>query len=194
VRLTYTQVAAVSRTLHIYLTMLAFVLMMFFAVTGVILNHEDQFGVGDAKPVEVTGTVPVAFLREPDRLMVVERLRSAFRATGAVSTFDADSQTVRVELRGPGRHTAAEIDRATGKATVTIERKGVLMRLDDLHRGKDSGAAWSWVLDASAALLFLGSLTGILMWFALPRRRKLGVAALVASLVICAAIYLAFVP
>ena len=77
---------------------------------------------------------------------------------------------------------------------MTIERKGVLMRLDDLHRGKDSGAAWSWVLDASAALLFLGSLTGILMWFALPRRRKLGVAALVASLVICAAIYLAFVP
>lgn len=190
----YRGVMAVSRTIHVYLTMFALLLMLFFAVTGLLLNHEEWLGADTIKPVERAGDFPLALLSGPDKLMVVERLRADYGAVGAVTTFDVDPQTLRIEMKGPGRHTEAEIDRKSGKATITIERRGFFLRLDDLHRGKDSGAAWSWVLDASAVLLLVGSITGLLMWIGLPRRRRLGVVALLTSIVICLAIYLAFVP
>jgi hypothetical protein len=174
--------------------MFAFVMMMFFAVTGIVLDHEDWFAGGDVPSTEVQGELPVALLKEPDKLMVVEALRSRFGAAGAVTTFDVNDQELRIELRGPGRRTEAQIDRLTGKTTVSTDRRGLLIRLDDLHRGKDAGTAWRFVLDGSAVLLFLGALTGIMMWFALPRRRTLGVIALVASIVICGAVYVMFVP
>ena len=189
----FNKVVAFSRTVHIYLTMFAFLLMMFFAVTGVLLDHEDWLS-GATRSTETKGTLPAPLLAGPDKLMVVEALRSKFGAIGAVSTFDTDESTLHVELKGPGRHTEAEIDRKTGEVVVKIERRGFLVRLDDLHRGKDTGTAWRIVLDASAVLLFVGSLTGILMWFALPRRRMWGLAALISSTVILVAIYFLLVP
>jgi hypothetical protein len=50
------------------------------------------------------------------------------------------------------------------------------------------------VIDASAALWLLGALTGIVMWLALPRRRRFGMMALAASVVICGVISLVLVP
>jgi hypothetical protein len=191
---TYARVVAVARMLHIYLTMFAFLMMMFFAVTGLVLNHEDWFARSDVARREVHGVIPGAMLADPDRLMIVETLRARFGAVGAVTTFDVSADALHVELKGPGRQTDAEINRHTGEATVGIELKGMLVRLDDLHRGKDAGRAWSFVLDASAILLFLASLTGILMWFTLPKRRTLGMIALGAGVAVCLAIYAAWVP
>jgi hypothetical protein len=188
------RVARVARTLHIYLTMLAFLLMLFFAVTGFVLNHEDWFTQGSGSHRDVHGTIAVASLAGPDRLAVVEALRSSFGAIGAVSTFDVDTNSIHVEMKGPGRQVDAEINRQTGATDVSIELKGLAVRMDDLHRGKDSGKAWSVIIDASALLLLIGSLTGIIMWFTLPRRRKLGMISLVAGIAVCVAIYMVWVP
>ncbi|MEI6739435.1 MAG: PepSY-associated TM helix domain-containing protein [Gemmatimonadaceae bacterium] len=185
---TYARFAGVVRTVHIYLTMFAFLLMMFFALTGVVLNHEDWIA-GQTVRRDTTATLPLELMKGPDKLMIVEALRSRFGAIGAVTTFDDDPSSLHIELKGPGRHTEADIDRATGKLTLSVERRGLLMRLDDLHRGKDTGVPWRWLLDASAALLFLGSLSGILIWWALPRRRKWGVAALIGGTVAVFAFY-----
>lgn len=185
---------AVTRTIHIYLTMFALLLMLFFGLTGILLSHEDWLGADTIVPTESTGIIPVPLLTEPDRLMVVEHLRTAYGAVGGVSTFDVDSASLRIEMKGPGRRTEAEIDRVTGEATIRVERRGLFLRLDDLHRGKDAGLAWRWVLDLSAVLLIVGSITGLIMWFGLPRRRRWGVVALLTGIVFCLTIYLAFVP
>lgn len=186
---TYARFAGVVRTVHIYLTMSAFLLMMFFAITGLVLNHEDWIA-GQAVTRDTTATLPQTLLDGPDKLMIVERLRADFGAIGAVSTFDVDPASLHIELKGPGRHTEADVDRKSGKLTIKVERRGLLMRLDDLHRGKDTGMAWRWMLDVSAGLLFLGSLSGILIWWALPRRRKWGVAALIGGTVAVIVFYL----
>ncbi len=190
----FVRLARLARTLHIYLTMFAFLMMLFFAITGFVLNHEDWFAQWGSSHRDVHGTIAVASLTGPDRLQVVEALRSSFGAVGAVSTFDVDADSIHVEMKGPGRQMDAEIDRRTGATDVSVELKGLAVRLDDLHRGKDSGTAWSLVIDASALLLFLGSLTGIFMWFTLPRRRKLGMISLVAGIAACAVIYFVWVP
>jgi uncharacterized protein len=189
----FNKVVAFSRTIHIYVTVFACLLMMFFAVTGVLLDHEEWLN-GAMQLSETKGIIAPSLLAGPDKLMIVEELRAKYNAKGAVSTFDVEDDALRVELKGPGRHTEAEIDRKTGAMVVKLERRGFLVRLDDLHRGKDTGKAWRWVLDFSAVFLFVGALTGILMWFALPRRRAWGIAALISSTVILVAIYLLLVP
>lgn len=181
-----------TRTLHIYLTMFAFLMMMFFAVTGVLLNHEDL--LPGETTTEVTGTLPDSLLLEPDKLMIVERLRGDYGASGAVGTFDVSDDQLYVEFKGPGRSAEATIDRASGSFTLSQHRRGALVMLDDLHRGKDSGPAWRWVIDISGVLLFLASLSGIVMWVALPRRRKWGVVSLLVGTVLAVAIWLWMVP
>ena len=126
---TYARFAGVVRTVHIYLTMSAFLLMMFFAVTGVVLNHEDWIA-GQTVTRDTTATVPAALLAGPDKLMVVETLRNDFGAIGAVSTFDVDESSLHIELKGPGRHTEADVDRKSGKLTLK-DRKST--RLNSSH-------------------------------------------------------------
>ncbi len=181
-----------SRTLHIYLTMFAFVLMVFFGVTGLLLNHEDL--LPSESLVETTGSIAPNLLTEPDKLMVVEHLRSDYGAGGAVSSFDVNDNTLFVTLKGPGRTFEAEIDRASGTATIRDTRRGILVQLDDLHRGKDTGLPWRIVLDASSILLLLASVTGIVMWLALPKRRKGGLIALVVSIALLGGVYIWLVP
>ncbi|MBK7594485.1 MAG: PepSY-associated TM helix domain-containing protein [Gemmatimonadetes bacterium] len=77
---------------------------------------------------------------------------------------------------------------------ITTENRPFLIRMDDLHRGKDSGTAWSWLIDLSAILLLLGALTGITLWIALPKRRTLGLIALGLGVGVCVAVYLLIVP
>lgn len=141
-------------------------------VTGLLLNHEDLLP-GEAV-VETSGTIAPDLLVGPDRLMVVEHLRSDYGAGGAVSSFDVNDNTLFVTLKGPGRTFEAEIDRASGKATIRDTRRGVL--------------------DASSILLILASVTGILMWLALPKRRQGGIIALVVSIALLGGVYIWLVP
>ena len=184
-----------TRTVHIYLTVFAMLLMVFFAATGLLLNHEEWVTAGEAAPVETTGTLPMALLtHEPDTAGIVASLRTTYGALGAPSTFDSDGEELRVELRGPGRRFEAAITLATGAMKITTENRPFLIRMDDLHRGKDSGTAWSWLIDLSAILLLLGALTGITLWIALPRRRTLGLIALGLGVGVCVVVYLLIVP
>ena len=81
--------AAWSRWLHLYLSMLSFLVVLFFAVTGITLNHADWF---DGAQVErkATGTLPASWVNSPDtaaikKLQVVELLLQKCRVQDAVS-------------------------------------------------------------------------------------------------------------
>ena len=66
------------------------------------------------------------------------------------------------------------IDRAAHKAEVEIETRGLLGRLDDLHKGFDSGRTWYWIIDIAAILLTVSSLTGMVTLLSLRARRRSG--------------------
>ena len=54
----------------------------------------------------------------------------------------------------------------------------------DLHRGKSTGTAWSFVIDATCVVLVILSATGLIMWSSLKSRGRYGlvVAAIGAAL------------
>ena len=66
--------------------------------------------------------------------------------------------------------------------------------LTDLHKGAYAGRSWKWVIDGTAVLLVLGSLTGLILWISLPRRRALGILALSVGLLSSVATYWLLVP
>lgn len=162
------QTAIVSRWLHIYLSMVSFAIVLFFAVTGLTLNHPDWFA-GQSRTVVRHGLCAPAVLT--DKLALVEMLRAREHVHGAVTDYRVEDGQVTVSFKAPGYTADAFVDRATGKYDVTEVASGPVAVLNDLHRGQASGKAWGWVIDLSAVLLALVSLTGIvLMWFVYKKR------------------------
>ena len=183
-----------SRLLHIYLSMLGLLAILFFSITGIMLNHEEWFGFAEPRVSKHEGTLPAELLREPDKLGIVEKLRKDFGATGALDSFDVRDDEIALVFKSPGRRSEATITRADGHAEVSTETHGFAGRFVELHRGTEAGAAWRLVIDATAILLLLSSITGLVLWLLVPKWRPLGIAALVVCAALCVGVYLAFVP
>lgn len=211
----YTWFAATLRWLHIYVSLVGFTALLFFAVTGITLNHPTWLGGDVQRVVELEGTVPETVLprkapeapsEEPgasaaapsdaglddgvDRLAVAEHLRATHALRGKVSDFRVDDAECMVLFRGPAYSADAYLDRATGKYTVTQTSMGLVALLNDLHKGRDSGSVWSIVIDVSGVLMVVVSLTGLILVFYLRRRRRSGlIVAVIGTFVLMAAYY-----
>ncbi|OYV05009.1 MAG: peptidase [Verrucomicrobiales bacterium VVV1] len=183
-----------TRTLHIYLSMLGLLVLVFFSATGFMLNHEEWFGFAELRVLEKQGVIPAAMLEEPDKLAIVELLRKDYAATGALDAFEIEDDQLNVIFKSPGRRTQATITRPDGQADVSIETHGFAGRLVELHRGTDAGRGWRLIIDASAILFLIIGLTGLTLWMFVPKWRPLGLIAVAASIAICATVYFTLVP
>jgi len=183
-----------SRTLHIYISMLGLLAVIFFSITGIMLNHEEWFGFATPHIVKKEGTLPEAMDKNPDKLAIVEKLRKEYSATGALDSFEIEDDHLTLSFKSPGRHTDVTIQRADGHTEVSLESYGFAGRFVDLHRGTDAGPVWRFIIDATAVLLLITCFTGLLLWCLFPKWRPLGLAALAFCLIGCAVAYFACVP
>lgn len=190
--------AALSRWLHLYLSMICFLIVLFFSVTGLTLNHTEWF---DGKQVEkkYEGTLPMNWVNNADtskikKLEIVEFLRKKYGIKGYVSDFFIEEEQCAVSFKGPGYSADAFINRKDGSLQLTELRMGLFAVLNDLHKGRDSGKGWGWLIDVSAVFLTLVSLTGLLMLLFLKKRRLSGLIITVIGGIICYLIYLIWVP
>jgi hypothetical protein len=188
------QIMILSRWLHIYLSMASFGILFFFAVTGLTLNHADWFAK-QQHTSQFRGIMNRKYLtKEVAKLDVVEHLRSRHGIRGAVRDFRVEDTDCSVAFKGPGYAADVLIDRATGRYELTETRMGVFAVLNDLHKGRDTGTAWAWVVDLSAVLMTLVSLSGLLLIFFLQKKRLSGLLAAGVGAVLCYLAYLAWVP
>ncbi len=204
--------AAVIRWLHIYVSMLAFTIVLFFSVTGLTLNHTDWFFDGHETRAERQGSLDVRWLQGAsgadddssgveehptasiDKLEVVEHLRRTHDIRGALTEFSADDQQCLVAFKGPGYTADTFIDRQTGKYEIVQTWHGFVAVINDLHKGRDTGSAWSWVIDISAIVTAFISLTGLILLFYLKQRRKPGLILAVVGTVVVIAVFRFWVP
>ena len=189
--------ATISRWLHVYLSMVSFAILFFFAATGLTLNHQQWFAK-QQKTLQTRGRMNVQWLRTADRsvdkLQVVEYLRGRHKITGAVSDFRIDDGQAAVSFKGLGYTADAFIDRDSGEYDLTESRMGLAAVLNDLHKGRDSGQAWSLIIDISAVLMTLVSATGLVLVCFLQKKRFSGLLAAVVGSVLCVAIFALGVP
>lgn len=184
-----------SRVIHTYLSMLAIVLFMFFGTTGFLLNHPAWFGVDATHTTESKITIPADVLASKDKLTLVECLR-ARGASGAVEKFDwpEEGEPFHVSFKSPRSQCDADITVPGGETRLTIESHGFTGLMTRLHTSREAGPVWQLLVDATAILLLLVSLTGLILWQSLPKRRMIGTAALVSSILAIVAAYLCCVP
>ncbi len=183
-----------SRTVHVYLTLFGLVLILFFAVTGFMLNHEDWFLPTEPRTWKAEGIVPPTLLDPLDRLGLVESLRNQFGATGAVNSFREDDDAIQVEFVKPGLRVLAEVRRDDGQTTVEFEGRGWAAVLTDLHKGKSAGWAWGLVIDSVCVLFLVISITGLVLWASLRSRGQGGVLVILLGLAAAVFVFVRYVP
>ncbi len=199
------------RWLHIYLSMFGLATVLFFSVTGITLNHPNWFFSKAERTVESKGQLDPKWLRPRtpssgdeqaasnspgpvDKLEVVEHLRKAHDIRGAMSEFRIDEYECLVTFKGPGYAADVFIDRETGGYEVSQTFHGFVAVINDLHKGRDTGPIWSVVIDVSAALMTLISLTGLILLFYLKLRRMPGLVVTLVGAVLIVAIFFLYVP
>ena len=92
-------------------------------------------------------------------------------------------------FKGPGYEADATIDRETGKYDLTVSRFSLVAVMNDLHKGRDTGRKWSAVIDFSAVLMTLVSLTGLTLIFFLNKRRFSGLLLVAFGALLCYLVY-----
>ena len=178
--------AVISRWLHLYLSMVSFAVILFFAVTGFTLNHAERLG-GHDRVTRYIGVIPTPAMQAqggPDKLAIVEQLRREHAVRGGVSDVRNEDDQTTISFKGPGYTADVFVERPSGKYQLIETRTGAISVLNDLHRGASTGKAWSIVIDVSAILLTLVSLTGLLLLFFVYKRRVSGIILAVAGAVV----------
>jgi hypothetical protein len=164
-----------ARWLHVYSSMLALLLMLFFGITGITLNHP-SWTFGDATEVSTqTGTLPFSATfpdGTTDYLSISEFVRGEYDVNGQVDAFQTSNGQATISYRNAGYAADVFVDTDRNTYDITIEQQGWVGVLNDLHKGRDTAPLWKWVVDISAGFLVVIALTGLTMQFFLRKRRR----------------------
>jgi uncharacterized protein len=168
-----TQAHKWSRIVHVYTSMIALVLIAFFSLTGITLNHPDWTVGGSSREV-VKGTLPKAWKpgAAVDWLATAESLRAKHSLRGSVDNHTESETSDSISFKAPGYAADAFIDPRDGSYELTIDQPGLLAVLNDLHKGRDANSSWKWLIDVIGVVLVVISMTGLLLQLFLRKRRR----------------------
>lgn len=175
--------------------MVSFAILLFFAITGLTLNHQSAF-TSVAPPKRYTGSLDASWMKTPEahKADIVKAFRSRHGIKADLSDFRVDDDQVQISFKGPGYSADGFTDRRSGKYELNENRLGLVAIVNDLHKGRDTGKAWAVVIDISAILMCLVSLSGLVLIFFLHKRLRSGLIALVIGTALCYIVYQVWVP
>ena len=163
------------RWLHGYLSAFAFLSLMFFSATGILLNHPEWMRA--ARPAETKAqttldakTLAAARAVEEPGPILAKAIAAATPLLGELKSAEVAGEEVFLRLEGPKGSSDAIVDMTTGVTEVTVERASTLTLLNELHKGRGSGAPWKAFIDISGVIFLLLSLIGYVIFFSLRLR------------------------
>ncbi|OAM51897.1 hypothetical protein A7981_08960 [Methylovorus sp. MM2] len=146
--------------------------MLLFASTGITLNNAAHI---ESVPVisKKSATVPDALLKQ------IKAEPATDNAVLPKAISDWVSDAIGVELAGvsgewsdaevylslprPGGDAWLVIDRASGEVNYERTDRGWVSYFNDLHKGRNTGTAWSWFLDIFSITALVFCITGLFM-------------------------------
>ncbi|WP_293403605.1 PepSY-associated TM helix domain-containing protein [Phenylobacterium sp.] len=156
--------------------------MLLFAITGITLNHA---GAIEAKPntVEAEGQLPAdllsiaktaqaeqAALPEPIRAWLAKDMGVQAPKAAAIEWSDEEAY---VSLPRPGGDGWVTFDAGSGAVVHESTTRGPVAYLNDLHKGRNTGAVWSLFLDIFAIGCVVFCITGLVLLQLHSRARKI---------------------
>lgn len=152
--------------------------MMLFSITGFTLNHAGQI---EAKPAvtsqraKVDPALQATLERQiatvnadkaskgkappPIELQAWAQKQFAVDIAGREAEWSDDE--VYLSLPRPGGDAWLRISLTDGEAEYERTDRGWLSYFNDLHKGRNTGAAWSWFIDIFAGATLVFSITGL---------------------------------
>ena len=148
--------------------------MLLFAATGLTLNHAARI---EAHPVVVdhkavvpapllVAHAPAAGERKHDAPLpadLADWIAGALQVDVRDRSAEWSADEIYVAMPRPGGDAWVRIDRASGEAEMEDTSRGWVSYLNDLHKGRNAGTAWSWFLDAFAVACLVFTLTGLVI-------------------------------
>ena len=178
---------------HIYVSTAGFTLALLFGITGLTLNHQ-EFSFGKPKVHSSELKLDTNTVNTEDRADVERYIRQKLKIHSPLTDYHDDPDQIEMTFAVPGARTVVTINRADGAAHIEEESRGLLAKLDDLHKGSDSGSVWFWMIDLAGILLVISSITGMVTLVALRARRSSGFAVCALGVLTVVAIYVIWVP
>lgn len=163
-----------TRWLHVYTSMISLVLVLFFGLTGITLNHPDWTFGDEVATTSETGTLGVdpAPGGAVDYLAISEQMRAEYGISAEVSDYAATADQATISYRAPGYAADVEVDLTSRSYRLTVEQQGFVAVMNDLHKGRDATTSWRWLIDVIAGFLVLISLSGLGLQLFLRKRRR----------------------
>lgn len=174
---------------HAYLSAVAFIALMFFSATGLLLNHPTWLARSAAQETSRSFTLPApeiaAAMRQGDRTRGLAAAAARHqRLLGVYRSGSVEGDEALIRLSGPRGATDLDIDLKNGVVQASTRPANLVSLLNDLHKGKDAGAVWRLIIDVWAALFLALSIIGYALFFSLRFRLRTSLILTGASLVL----------
>ena len=163
------------RTLHQWhwiSSALCLIGMLAFSITGITLNHAAQIPatpavstheaqlpedllatlVADAETIDPSAPLPPRL-----RAWLADELH--IRTGARLAEWSPDE--IYLSMPRPGGDGWVAIDLATGAVETEHTDRGWISYFNDLHKGRNAGAAWSWFIDVFAIACLVFCITGL---------------------------------
>ncbi len=167
------------RDLHAWLSALAFLLLIFFAATGLTLNHPDWFEHRQPESPTATFVLPPPVLaritadlasgRSPVN-QVLDQVPDQLQLRGLFKSSEHLDDELLIRLEGVQGNSDLTVRLDSGEVALAISPATPIGTLNDLHRGKNVATPWRWLIDVSAIVILLLSLVGYVLFFGLKKR------------------------
>ena len=155
--------------------------MLLFAVTGITLNHAAKIE-GTPQVDNRTLVLPAPLLQSladvpegnaPLPAELAGWLSDALDASIGGRDAEWSEYEVYLSMPGPGRDAWLSIDRASGEVEYERTGRGAIAYLNDLHKGRNAGPAWSWFIDIFALACVVFTVTGLFLLQLHARQRRM---------------------
>jgi hypothetical protein len=169
------------RTTHLWHWISAavcFAALILFTVTGITLNHASAIGAtpavttGDAQlPEPLRASIGASVTPVEPPAEVIAWAEEAFDLSLGGSSAEWSDEELYLSAPGPGRDAWVSIDRASGAARFEATDRGWIAYFNDLHKGRNTGIAWTIFIDIVAIAVLFFSITGLVLLWIQARQR-----------------------
>lgn len=186
------------RKVHGWVGLWGAVLGLLFGTTGFLLNHRAgplKVSSGEPQVSQMQMAIPANGLKSPMELG--KWLKQELKLDGNIGRPKresahavgwGDQKTMQPELwtvavASPGGSVSAEYWVGNGFVSVKRTENSFLSTMSNLHKGVGLSVGWVLLIDTLAGSIILLSLTGVLLWTELNKRKTVGAVIVMASIV-----------
>ncbi|MFW2374643.1 MAG: PepSY-associated TM helix domain-containing protein [Gammaproteobacteria bacterium] len=187
------------RWLHVYLSTALFTLLIFFSVSGITLNHPNWF-TGDNQQGQLHISLPedirqLLYSDSPS----IELLKDFIEArSGLVNPrsidIDIESHEIGFDYPLPAGYAFVSLLADSGTMDVEFKKGNLIALFNDLHKGRHTASAWSWLIDISAFAIALLSFTGLIILLQHKQKRLTGLVLMISGSLTPVLVFLIWVP